>query len=211
MKKEHLNQRKVVFTYTSENNIPGYKFPLEFVVTIDLLRKEYTIESNGNVSDKEGKNLSAFDFKQHHCILTPSNKHHEILLFFTQQYQKLLKLIEKKLATYNISITGEQYGPEAVGPQTPFGFTSRDFQELSLLKFDDWCCKNKYITPRQLNGFQSHLIAAFDAKNWNQISGKSMYDTAQVLRRSEMQKKLTPYLYFKLMEIFLYHDLKLEQ
>jgi len=208
MKKEQLNQSKVIFTYTSERNIPGTDAPLVFEVIINLEEKAYNI---GLLT----KSVPGFslppDLKEFYCRLTKDYKGHEASLFFIQQWANVLDLVERKLITYNISLTGEQYGPEAVGPQTPFGFTSRDFQELSLLKFDDWCCQNKYVTPRQLNGFQSHLIAAFDAENWNQISGKTMADAAEVLRRSEMQKKLTPYLYFKLMEIFLYHDLKLEQ
>lgn len=208
MKKEHLNLSKVIFTYASETNIPGKDYPLEFEVSINLDQKAYTIELQ-KIHD-EGLRLPP-DTKEFYCFLKPDSKDHQVTLFYMQQYQKVLNLVERKLIAYNLSLTGENYGPEAVGPQTPFGFHSKEFQELSLNKFDDWCCKNKYVTPRQLNGFQSHLIAAFNTKGWNQISGKTMEDAAHVLRRSSMQEKLTPFLYAKMIEIFLYHDLKIEQ
>lgn len=207
MQTKNLHLIKQVFLYTSDKNIPELAIPLKFEITIDFDNKSYSVI---NVT-KEFTNPISETKEYYGAMDMCAEMKHQQALFYFEIFKQAMEWVKIKLAAINLNLNGEKLGPECVGPRTHFGFYSKEFQELHLWQFDDWSRQNKFLVGSQLNAFFAHVKAELGENDFEKIKRKSMADVASVLRRDKMFNKLNPGLFGKLMEIFLYHDLKLEK
>lgn len=207
MNSKKLQLTKQVFLFRSEKTIPGLPMHLKFEITIEFDNKSYSVI---NIT-KDFTNPLSQTKEYYGRMNMDAEIQHQQVLFYFDNFKQAMELVKIKMGELNIAIDGGTLGPECVGLRTHFGFYSREFQELPLFQFDDWSRQNKFLVGPQLNAFITHVTAEFGEKDYEKVMHKSMADVASVLRRDKMFKKLNPGLFGKLMEIFLYHDLKLEK
>jgi hypothetical protein len=194
------------YRFKSEGNIPGTDGQAAFDVEINFLEGQYTITLVCPSGPKTPLMLNRYIDQ-----IGMQNGTTETL-FYIKTFTSIVKEIERKLASHNMDFKGKSLDyPTAAGQLTPFGKFAHEVQQMKLPDFCQWCLDGNYLSETAITILKSYLVNIFSVTDFAEITDTSMLEVAAKINREHMKKSFSnnQMTFLKIMEILLYHDLKL--